>query len=1028
MNSIFKKNNKCVLVAYVYILLNFIGACLHIFSSFKPYITLGVDVFFYVITISILMFFYSVLKKESNDCFNSISRVICGTIAVDIIEVFICIFSTGYEDIPKLIFVLTFIAKALLNFDIVNLILNIAYEACMKIENLEYKTDDFNKFKIAWKICNGIIVAVVLPICYAITKPLWLVVLAFVFMTLYSTSLISKANKVITNKEFENIEYKERRIIPTKVKKLIFIGGLAVLMVFVPMFLARYYSDAKGKFYLVNSEGKLLTEQESSTEFKQVTDEIYQYTVTNRMPEWSGFNIKKYGLVNIKTKDNTGAIYDGEIFFDDEGIAWDYDSHFINKSGKQLFRAPKIVNRKISTKQDFYNSILKTKDEKENKSVRSSFLDNCCRTECELNGALLSYFFVSENSGWKYFVNGIGVYHCDYNDSYGLCNDKGETITSPIYKNIVPIKDNILFAVETKDGMYNFINPKGDTVFKEDFDWIVDIDLSKQMIAACRRTDELRGNEDNHIDYSDCYVYKYSFDGTKYTGVYYVEDFIFKENCLRKITDGKEVAVAVYKGEEIFESEKYINYDFIRDEDNSVKYLIAYLGEEKSDGKAAELIDLEGNIITSEGYYYIASDKDYVASRNDAGNIAITDLNGDTVYTDYKYSSYEGDNIIKVVKDKQYNCIDVQGNLLLDEYCDSIYYYEDCEIIVAANADKIYYVDLQGNILLQSSNLDSIYRVSICEPILCNDSIYVGTITNSDKEGYCLIHWLKDWKEIFSTEVELSIVEGWYNWSGCYGVDTIDNSKDRAEVFFYYSDSASKYRIYNEDGKFVGAYSEYHNYLAEDDAIQKDKNSVQEKPADLKEKYKYIDQFYAHNDYDKRIDVFCVSEMHVLGEEVESWELTNEKNHPEIKAYQNVIKGYLDKGKSNIGVCLFRLNNDKTYELAVFEGMKSDDKVYLYTCQNDKAVQIESGNQKSFGKDGKLKYSTMRNEVYLDRKKYLFNYTYMGVQMGSEDNYNYFENEDAEGNTIQNINYEECEIVSSKKDLDDAFYKVYIDE
>ncbi len=70
----------------------------------------------------------------------------------------------------------------------------------------------------------------------------------------------------------------------------------------------------------------------------------------------------------------------------------------------------------------------------------------------------------------------------------------------------------------------------------------------------------------------------------------------------------------------------------------------------------------------------------------------------------------------------------------------------------------------------------------------------------------------------------------------------------------------------------------------------------------------------------------------------------------------------------------------------------------------------------------------MRNEVYLDRKKYLFNYTYMGVQVDSKDNYNYYENEDTEGNTIQNINYEECEIVSSKKDLDDAFYKVYIDE
>ncbi len=70
----------------------------------------------------------------------------------------------------------------------------------------------------------------------------------------------------------------------------------------------------------------------------------------------------------------------------------------------------------------------------------------------------------------------------------------------------------------------------------------------------------------------------------------------------------------------------------------------------------------------------------------------------------------------------------------------------------------------------------------------------------------------------------------------------------------------------------------------------------------------------------------------------------------------------------------------------------------------------------------------MRNEVYLDRKKYLFNYTYMGVQVDSTDNYNYYENEDGEGNTIQNINYGECAIVSSKKDLEEAFYKAYIDE
>ena len=59
----------------------------------------------------------------------------------------------------------------------------------------------------------------------------------------------------------------------------------------------------------------------------------FQYSVKNRWPEWTPFHDEKYGLLNEAGEAITEARFDDFLCFREDGYAWDYNGHYVDRNG-----------------------------------------------------------------------------------------------------------------------------------------------------------------------------------------------------------------------------------------------------------------------------------------------------------------------------------------------------------------------------------------------------------------------------------------------------------------------------------------------------------------------------------------------------------------------------------------------------------------------------------------------------------------------------------------------------------------------
>lgn len=127
-------------------------------------------------------------------------------------------------------------------------------------------------------------------------------------------------------------------------------------------------------------------------------------------------------------------------------------------------------------------------------------------------------------------------------------------------------------------------------------------------------------------------------------------------------------------------------------------------------------------------------------------------------------------------------------------------------------------------------------------------------------------------------------------------------------------------------------------------------------------------------------------------------------------AYKDVIGQYLDEGYTNIGVSFIKIDDDDRYEMAIILGEAESDGAYLYTCEEDVAIQLKTDTEECFGRNGGFAYYPQKNIFESE-------YELMGMD-GMTYHLRYFSMED--GDIVEKDELE----IQSTFDSDDKTYYV----
>lgn len=79
---------------------------------------------------------------------------------------------------------------------------------------------------------------------------------------------------------------------------------------------------------------------------------------------------------------------------------------------------------------------------------------------------------------------------------------------------------------------------------------------------------------------------------------------------------------------------------------------------------------------------------------------------------------------------------------------------------------------------------------------------------------------------------------------------------------------------------------------------------------------------------------------------------SKESNHPEVEAYSELLKGMLQDVDESLRVALITIDNDNTYELAVFQGNAHNDGALLYSYRDNEVVSLAIDGFSQYGSYG----------------------------------------------------------------------------
>ncbi|WP_143008428.1 hypothetical protein [Pseudobutyrivibrio sp. YE44] len=480
---------------------NFLVVSMHIISSIIPFISQELEILIYLLKITIFCCLYKVFSTYREDEFSSIANMIKISIICDCLELFIYSYATDFTKPIRIVLYISLILKIFADYYICYKVLD--HASLLGWEKRRTQAGNCAFDKKCWLFIHvPIILNGIWHFFFGSLSSLVTLLLLFFVRRMIEFGFIGEAAEVLAEVPLKDEEKINKVRTFSKKKKI----GLVAIAGCFSLFFMLYYSYGGGEYHIEDDEGNILSSQTSSNYASQPSEDVYQYSQCNRLPEWTGFQSKRYGLVTVKNGHNTGAIYKDYLEFDSDKLAWDYDGHFIDITGKEILNVPYIIKMQKSMKQRFIDSTIKESCQLE----RFLYEDgHRLYDSYDISGPFVIGVYKDSQSD-TYFKNGVAVYNCDFLNRGGVINDKGKFTILPKYRYIKASDDYRVFVVEKSDNLY-VINTSGKQLM-DDCDRIDNIDTDKGLIYY--RAKDL-DNENGETKYKII-----DFNGNKVEGEY----------------------------------------------------------------------------------------------------------------------------------------------------------------------------------------------------------------------------------------------------------------------------------------------------------------------------------------------------------------------------------------------------------------------------------------------------------------------------------------------------------------------------
>lgn len=793
-------------VIFVLTIWNFINVASHIFSYYHPFITDKVDYLFYGFEMVLLAVLSLISRCNPNKRIQIISSLINSINFFNVVELYISLFAYNTAaDFITFIYVISFIYRVFANVCIYNSFLGEA----IYLDKLFHISEDAKTPKCLKADCIYFVVVfatLLIPVYFfkdflIIEYPVCILFFVFLLYCCYAlkdyfNNIGPTSDKYYFKGVLGPIDFFDSNIFKNSVRviKYSFLLCIAVLSVVV---LKKRNTYETLEIKSMTKEQITSSKRETILDFLFEGNGYYRYGIKNEMPDWSGFNHNKYGLVNVETGEYTEAIYNGPLYFDRDGISPDHEGHFINYEGEIVFDIPITIYRKKSSRQKLidnnlasifgkrilFNEYLVRRDDSysSNRYEESVFF---LSLDTELNDC----FVVAPifNSDWEnvpdraYFDEGIAIYFSEMDNGFGFISEDGTILTDPIYTRVETNNYGYkVIPVSNEEDGFNVINSDMKLLIDEENVNLNDIDYKLGLL--CLTTWETDGSK----------IYIMDSSGNKLEGYYKNpnDESPFKPLLsdymnLIKCVDNKETAVIIYKGEIIFETDDYKavyaavdskrNSSFIKAQDFSDYYhIIDYEGNEIILGKYTQCF------VDSENILYLEC-----ADEGHEGEAVLADLEGNIRYTGYKFEDYYEDDSSK----------EEPSHLKVSRLTESgITLYN--------------YINNQGELL------DEWFIFKGSEEL--SNSVTLNYIADCD-EGIPTVHWFRDDVEIMSGHFYGDIDEN-SNESYFFGVRDVYGGHAR---YFWFRNQEGEYDIYLYDNitgevTFRCSVADYSEYIQE---------------------------------------------------------------------------------------------------------------------------------------------------------------------------------------------------------------------
>ncbi|NEX01058.1 hypothetical protein SAMN04487829_0640 [Pseudobutyrivibrio sp. NOR37] len=588
---------------YVFAIFDLINVSAHVLNCFRPFFGEGIDNFIYILQLSISLGIYFAIKMQKDYRFTSLNWFMKIYIFALAIETILSMFhGTIYSyDFYKYFVICIFIELVIGSLFWRKLLISChdAYYCIISEQTLNFRLLGLGFFN------SLLLLALAFIKHYKGNAIIFVPFFAYLLRQLYVLFIIKTS---IT--EFDEVKEDAKTVFEEKkisISRLLLFSFLFAFTFFSCLIFR--FGKASGGVKIQYSKGDVISEVHSSTNFQDVGDQVYVYSVDNRMPVDSFFYERKYGILDLKNNKDTGAIYDEAPRFDSNGIAWDYNSHFIDYHGNTVITVESNITINNSYRQRIINGYVKDHFP----GYYHYAYDLIGETGPAINREIDNYF---KNDYCPFYSEAYGA--------WGLVNNNGKVLIEPNYK--IPDRlygNDVIIFNNISDDKYYLIDEQAN---KCELDFEVN---ERDYIREIESFSELNTLAISIRGRKDLYDYVYLFDchgnslGDK-AGYWSADRSPLLAGdilSLMKESTGEYVAIGE-NGNEIFSSDLYDGgYYALADAEGNINMIIASTSSDNKsyllnmDGskvleESIDDIEVEINEITKEKYYLVTVSED----------------------------------------------------------------------------------------------------------------------------------------------------------------------------------------------------------------------------------------------------------------------------------------------------------------------------------------------------------------------------------------------------------------------------------